>query len=126
MFLVNKNGNSVIEVKQVDVFFEYDKSAQERANEIRNGIMAKCYNYGSTENARNMADRMVKDFLHDKKPLCRIFVNDKFYFGDYEEAKGKIVFERIISALKNEESFLDMRDIESGDMDNEEHSGNIN
>lgn len=126
MFLVNKNGNSVIEVKQVDMFFEYDKSTQERANEIRNGIMAKCYNYGSTENARNMADRMVKDFLYDKKPLCRIFVNDKFYFGDYEEVKGKIVFERIVSALKNEESFLDMRDVESGDVDNEEHSRNIN
>lgn len=111
MFLVNKDGNSVIEVKQVDMRLEYDKTTLKEADEIYNGIMAKCYNYGSTENAKNATNRRVKDFLHDKKPLCRILVNDKVYFGDYDEAQGKIVFERILTTLKNGENFIDMRRI---------------
>ncbi len=112
MFLVNKDGNCLVEVNSVEMFLQYDKSVSEEADEIYNRVMAKCYNYGSTENAKREADRRVKEFVSDKKPICRILVNDKTYFGDYDEVQGKIVFEEIISALRNGESFLDMREFE--------------
>lgn len=65
--------------------------------------------YGSTENAQESADRCIKNYLQDKNPIYRILVNDKWYFGDYDEAQGKIVFEQIVSALKNGERIFDMR-----------------
>lgn len=111
MFLISKDGNSVIEVKQVDIRLEYDKKTNAEVDKIYNDIMSKCYNYGSTENAKKAADRSVKDYLLDKKPICRILVNDKWYYGDYDEEKGKFVFEEILNALKNESSYFDMRDV---------------
>lgn len=111
MFLVSKYGDSIIEVNQVDMRFEYDERTKEKAREIRENIMAKCYNYGSTANAENTASERVRSFLYDKKPICRIFVNGKLYYGDYDEEKGKIVFEEIVNALKNESAYFDMRDI---------------
>lgn len=101
-----------MEVNRVDMCLEYDKSVNKEADEIYNSVMAKCYYYGSTENAKREANRRVKEFVSNKKPICRILVNDKVYFGDYEEVQGKIVFEEIISALRNGESFFDMREIE--------------
>lgn len=112
MFLVSKDGSSVIEVKQVDMRFEYDEDTKEKARKIRESIIAKCYNYGSTANAENTASKKVRSFLYDKKPICRIFVNNKLYYGDYDEAQGKIVFEEIVNALKNESAYFDMRYIE--------------
>lgn len=112
MFLVSKDGGSIIEVNQVDMRFEYEERIKEKAREIRESIMAKCYNYGSTANAENTASERVRSFLYDKKPICRILVNDKWYYGDYDEEQGKIVFEKILNALKNESSYFDMRDIE--------------
>lgn len=112
MFLINKDGSSVIKVNQVDMRLEYDERTKQKAREIRENIMVKCYNYGSTANAENAASERVRSFLYDKKPLCRIFVNDKWYYGDYDEVKGKIVFEEIVSALKNESAYFDMRYIE--------------
>lgn len=53
----------------------------------------------------------MRDYLYDKKPLCRIFVNDKYCYGDYDEVQGKTVFEEILNALKNESAYFDMRDI---------------
>lgn len=114
MFLVNKNGDCVIEVKRVDVCLEYDKKTQKEADEIYNKIMAKCYYYGSTENARQAAQSQVNDYVRTKEPICRILVNDKIYFGDYDEVQGKIIFEKILDALKNEYRFLDIREIEKG------------
>lgn len=118
MFLVSKDGSSVIEVKQVDMRFEYDEATKEKAREIRESIMAKCYNYGSTANAENTASERVRSFLYDKKPICRILVNDKWYYGDYDEEQGKIVFEEIVNALKNESAYFDMRDIKFRENDN--------
>lgn len=112
MFLINKGGSSVIEVNQVDMRLEYDERTKEKAIEIRERIMAKCYNYGSTANAENVASERVRNFLCDKKPICRILVNGKWYYGDYNEEQGKIVFEEIVNALKNESVYFDMRDIE--------------
>ncbi len=111
MFLVNKHGNCVIEVKRVDLCLEYDKETQKQINKIYDKIMAKCYNYGSTETARNTARKLVNDYLGGKKPICKILVNDKVYFGDYDEIQGKIIFEKILGALKNGCSFLDIREI---------------
>lgn len=118
MFLVSKDGNSVIEVNQVDMRLEYDENTKEKAREIRDRIMEKCYNYGSTANAENTASEKVRSFLHDKKPICRILVNNKWHYGDYDEKQGKAVFEEIVNALKNESAYFDMRDIEDGDNNN--------
>lgn len=111
MFLISKDGHSVIEVKQVDICFEYDENTKEKAGEIRKNIMAKCYNYGSTANAESVASERVRSFLYDKKPICRILVNNKWYYGDYDEVQGKIAFDEIINALKNGKTYFDMRDI---------------
>lgn len=111
MFLISKDGYSVIELKQVDMRFEYDENTKEKAREIRKNIMAKCYNYGSTANAESVADERVRSFLYDKKPICKILVNDKWYYGDYDEVQGKIAFDEIINALKNGKTYFDMRDI---------------
>lgn len=109
MFIINQTGNHVIEAKEIDMRLEYDKETKAEVERIHNEIMSKCYNYGSTENAQKSADRCIKNYLQDKKPICRIFVNDKWYFGDYDEAQGKSVFEQIVSALKNGEKIFDMR-----------------
>lgn len=111
MFLISKDGHSVIEVNRVDMCFEYDEQTKSEAEKVHSEIMAKFYNYGSTENAKKAADKRVRDYLYDKKPLCRILVNDKWYYGDYDEVQGKNVFEEIINALKNESAYFDMRDI---------------
>ncbi len=112
MFLVNKNGDCVIDVNRVDMCLEYDKKTQKEAGEIYDKIMAKCYYYGSTENARKAARSQANDYVRGKKPICRILVNDKIYFGDYDEVQGKIIFEKILDALKNGCSFLDIREVE--------------
>ena len=112
MFLINKNGDSAIEVKQVDMCLEYDEETRAESEKIHSGIMEKRYNYGSTENARKTADMYVREYLSDKKPICRILVNGKRYYGDYDEVQGKIVFEEILNALKNESAYFDMREIE--------------
>lgn len=111
MFLISKNGSSVAEVKQVDMCLEYDKKIIEKANEICDKIMLKSYNYGSAENARNAAREKVAEYFRGEKQICRILVNNKWYFGDYDEVQGKIVFEGIVNALKNENIYFDMRDV---------------
>lgn len=111
MFLVNKFGDCIIEVNRVDILREYDEKTKEEADKIYNGIMNKIYNYGSTENARNAANKAVKDFVCDKKQICKIFVNDEC-FGNYEEEQCKIAFENIVNSLKNGDRFLDMREFD--------------
>lgn len=111
MFLVSKDGDSVIEVNRVELSFEYDKETQKEADEIYDRIMSKCYNYGSTQNAKNAASMRVRDFLYDKKPICRILVNNTVYYGNYDETQGKIVFEKILNSLKSGERFFDMREV---------------
>ena len=46
-----------------------------------------------------------------KNQICRIFVNNKWYYGDYDEVHGKIAFEKIINALKDRKKYFDMREI---------------
>ena len=111
MFLRSKDGDSVIKVKQVDMRLEYDEKTKAEAERIHSGIMAKCYNYGSTENAERAANERVRGFLYDKNQICRIFVNNKWYYGDYDEVHGKIAFEKIINALKDRKKYFDMREI---------------
>lgn len=119
MFLISKDGSSVIKVNQIDMRLEYDEHTKEECREIRESIMSKCYYYGSTANAENAASERVRNFLYDKKPICRIFVNNNWYYGDYDEVHGKIVFEEIVNALKNESTYFDMRDIKfEGNEDN--------
>lgn len=82
MFLISKDGYSAIEVKQVDMNFEYKEQTIAKRSPLR------------------------------EKPICIITINDKFNYGEYGEVQGKIVFEEIINALKNESAYFDMRDIE--------------
>lgn len=117
MFLVSKNGSSAVEINSVRLLLEYEDEAQAEANRIYNETVAKAYNFGSTERAKKEAERRVEDYLHDKTIAGRIFVNEKFYFGDYDEAQGKIVFEEIINAMKNESAYFDMREVELSEMD---------
>lgn len=81
MFLISKDGYSIIEVKQVDMNFKYEKQT------------------------------MVERSPIGEKPTCIIIVNDKFNYGEYGEVQGKIAFDEIINALKNGKTYFDMRDI---------------
>lgn len=115
MFLLSKDGGSVIEVKQVDMRLEYDKSTKKAADEIYSGIMAKCYNYGSTENAERAAVEKVEEFLQGKNPPCKIIVNGSLNYGIYNKVQGRIVFNGIVNALKNESAYFDMREVDFGE-----------
>lgn len=111
MFLVNKCGTSVREVKEVELRFEWDEKTKEEINEIHKSTLAKAYYHGSTENSERIADRRIKDYLYNKKPLARILVNNKWYFGDYDKETGEKILEQIILAIKSGCDFLDMREL---------------
>lgn len=112
MFLVDKDGTSVREVREVELRFEWDEKTKDEINEIHKSTLAHAYYHGSTENSERIAERKIRDYLYDKKPLARILVNDKWYFGDYDKEAGEKIFEEIILAIKNGREFLDMREFE--------------
>lgn len=113
MFLVDKYGTSVREVKEVELRFEWDEETREEIHEIHKSTLAKQYYHGSTKNSERIAEQRIKDYLYDKKPLARILVNDKWYFGDYDKETGEEILEQIILAIKSGCDFLDMRVIEA-------------
>lgn len=43
--------------------------------------------------------------------MCSIILDREINFGTYDEVQGKIVFEKILAALKNGERFFDMREV---------------
>lgn len=113
MFLVNKDGTSVREVKEIELRFEMDKKMKDEINEIHKSTLAHAYYHGGTENSERIAERKIRGYLYDKKPLARIFVNDKWYFGDCDKETGEKILEKIILAIKTGCDFLDMRELEA-------------
>lgn len=113
MFLLDKDGTSVREVTEVELRFEWDEKTKYKIHEIHKSTLAKAYYHGSTENSERIAERNIRDYLYDKKPLARILVNDKWYFGNYDKETGEKIFEQIILAIKNGCEFLDMRELEN-------------
>ena len=118
MFLISKDGTSAIEVNQVDMRLEYEQGVEAEASRIYQKTVANAYNFGSTERAEKEATRRMKAYLSDKPNVGRIFVNGKYYYGDYDEVQGKIVFEEIVNALKNESAYFDMREVDFEESEN--------
>lgn len=69
--------------------------------------------YGNCVTEVHKAD--YKEFWNGKSSVHMICVND-MNFGDYEEMQGRIVFKKILAALKSGERFFDMREVEFGDV----------
>lgn len=117
MFIVSKDGLSVREPKHISMWMEYSEETKEEAQRIGNRVMYgdHFYKYRGPQNTTDdLAKRRVDEYLKGKA-ICSIALDREFVFGTYDEAQGKIVFEKILAALKNGERFFDMREVESGE-----------
>ncbi len=118
MFLVSKDGMRAVEVEQVEMWVGYSDQVINEANQIYNKIKNDALQaFLGILDADKMAKTKAEEYLDGKK-TCIINVNGKNNFGDYGEEQGKIVFEEIVNALKNESAYFDMREVDFGGIDN--------
>ena len=110
MFIINGYGNRGEKLKSVSMEYDYDKEIKDECQKIYDDTMRHAYYLGSTQNAREEARKRQNDYLANKVPLCRIFVNNKI-FGEYQKETGENVFKTILQEKKNKIKYLDMRDI---------------
>lgn len=116
MFIVSKDGYSAREPKRISMSVKYSKEVESEAKRIydsiiRDNMSNKLYALNEIEGfARTQANEYAKG-----KGVCGIILDGEFNYGDYDEVQGKIVFEKILEALKNGERFFDMREIEFGE-----------
>lgn len=116
MFVVSKDGYSVREPKRISMSVKYSKEVENEAQKIydsviRDNMSNKLYAPNEIEGfARKQANEYVRG-----RGVCSIILDGEFDYGDYDEVRGKIAFEKILTALKNGERFFDMREVEFGE-----------
>ena len=111
MFLVNKDGDCAAEVNQIELCVGYDKFTKDKAERIYEETKNGLHKIGAYIKAEELARGKAREYL-EGKAICTIVVNAKENFGEYEEERGKIIFEKILSDLKNGERLFDMREFE--------------
>lgn len=116
MFIVSKDGLSVREPIQVSVSMRYNKEIEDEAQKIYNSIIMDnmTHKIYARNEAEEFAERKAIEHIKEKS-VYNIILDGEFRFGDYNEVQAKIVFEKILAALKNGERFFDMREVESGE-----------
>lgn len=118
MFLISKDGMTAVEANKIRMDFDYDEKTKEECNIMYRDVASRTCYYGSIESANNIAKIKCEEYLKDKNKICTIRINGELDFGKYGEVQGKIVFEEIVNALKNESAYFDMREVDFGESEN--------
>lgn len=112
MFIVSKDGFSIMEPKQVCARIEYSEEVKAEAQRIYDKVIRDNVGYGFrvSSEIEDFANKKVNEYAKGKG-VCSIILDREINFGDYDEVQGKAVFEEILRALRDGERFFDMREM---------------
>lgn len=113
MFIINKDGTSAIEVKQIDMRIKHDEALEERAKEMYRELMQEVLHnniFITIEEGRKNVKKIVRQYVKEHA-IYTIFINNEYCIGDYGKLQGEVIFKKILTGLDNGENIFDMREI---------------